>query len=126
MLRFTMGMPLQMMALYGSVMILIVLLLRLLFKKKLPPVVLPVLWGLVLVRLLVPFSLSSPLSAPLPSWLQQPITHSGNAVATSNVIVHEADSSALTKGTQQATEVLFEQPDFGPMVVITFVLGCAY
>ena len=125
MLRFTMGMPLQMMALYGSVMILIVLLLRLLLKKKLPPVVFPVLWGLVLVRLLVPFSLSSPLSAPLPSWLQQPITYSGNAVATSNVIVHEADSSALTKGTQQATEVLFEQPDFGPMVVIAFVLGCA-
>ena len=125
MLRFTMGMPLQMMALYGSVMILIVLLLRLLLKKKLPPVVFPVLWGLVLVRLLVPFSLSSPLSAPLPSWLQQPITYSGNAVATSNVIVHEADSSALTKGTQQATEVLFEQPDFRPMVVIAFVLGCA-
>lgn len=125
MLRFTMGMPLQMMALYGSVMILVVLFLRLFFKKKLPPLVFPVLWGLVLVRLLVPFSLSSPLSAPLPSWLQQPITYSGNMAATSNVMVQEANTAALTAGTQQATEVLLKQPDFGPMMVaLVFVLGC--
>jgi len=126
MLRFTMGMPLQMMALYGSLMILVVLFLRLLLKKRLPPVVFPVLWGLVLVRLLVPFSLSSPLSAPLPSWLQQPFAYSSNAATISNTVVQEVNTTALTKGTQQATEVLFEQPDFGPMmVVIVFVLGFA-
>lgn len=126
MLRFTMSMPLQMMALYGSVMILIVLFLRLLLKKKLPPMVFPALWGLVLVRLLVPFSLSSPLSAPLPSWLQQPVSYSSNAAVTGSVIVQEANTTALVNGTQQATETLFAQPDFRPVALaIVFALGCA-
>lgn len=55
------------MALYGSIMILVVLLLRALLKNKLPEFVFPVLWGVVLLRLLVPFSISSPLSLPVPS-----------------------------------------------------------
>ena len=125
MLRFTMGMPLQMMALYGSLMILAVLFLRLLFKKKLPPVVFSLLWGLVLVRLLVPFSLSSPLSAPLPSLLQQPLVYSTNTAAISDIIVQEASTSVLTKGTQQTTRVLVEHPDFGPVAIIVFAFGCA-
>ena len=68
MLHFRMDMPLYLMALYGSVMIFVVLLLRVFLKDKLPKFVFPVLWGLVLVRLLIPFSLSSPLSAPVPEW----------------------------------------------------------
>lgn len=62
MLHFRMNMPFVLMALSGSIMILIVLLLRSLLKNKLPKFVFPVLWCVILVRLLIPFSLSSPLS----------------------------------------------------------------
>lgn len=68
MFHFRMDMPLYLMALYGSIMILIVFLLRVFLKDKLPKFVFPVLWSLVLVRLLIPFSISSPLSAPVPEW----------------------------------------------------------
>ncbi len=73
MLHFTMKMPFPLMAFYGSIMILIVLLLRGLLKHKLPKFVFPILWCVVLLRLLVPFSLSSPLSIKLsedsPLWV---------------------------------------------------------
>lgn len=62
MLHFTMNMPFLLMAFYGSLMIVIVLLLRGLLKDRLPKFVFPVLWCVVLLRLLVPFSLSSPLT----------------------------------------------------------------
>lgn len=68
MLHFRMTMPLYLMMFSGSILLLIVLLLRCLLKKRLPGYVFPVLWGLVLVRFLVPFSLSSPLSLKLPSY----------------------------------------------------------
>ena len=67
MLHFRMNMPFVYMALYGSIMIVLVLLLRAALKKKLPGFVFPVLWGVVLLRLLVPFSLSSPMSLPVPA-----------------------------------------------------------
>lgn len=67
MLHFRMDMPLYLMALYGSIMILIVCLLRLFLKNRLPKFVFPLLWSFILIRLLVPFALSSPLSAPVPS-----------------------------------------------------------
>ena len=54
MLHFRMDMPLYLMAFYGSIMILAVLLIRVLFKRRLPQFVFPVLWGLVLVRLFDP------------------------------------------------------------------------
>lgn len=66
MLHFRMSMPFYYMALYGSIMIVVVLLLRILFKNRLPKFVFPILWGLVLIRFLVPFSLSSPLSMKVP------------------------------------------------------------
>lgn len=66
MLHFGMNMPFYYMALYGSIMIVIVLLLRALLKERLPKFVFPVLWSVVLLRLLVPFSVSSPLSLPVP------------------------------------------------------------
>lgn len=69
MLHFRMNMPFFLMAFYGSIMIVAVLLLRALLKNKLPKFVFPVLWGVVLLRLLVPFSLSSPLSLPVPEGL---------------------------------------------------------
>ncbi|BCJ94489.1 hypothetical protein acsn021_20580 [Anaerocolumna cellulosilytica] len=68
MLHFGLNMPLFLMVLHGSIMILTVFLLRTLFKNHLPKFVFPVLWSLVLFRLLVPFSLSSPISTPVPDW----------------------------------------------------------
>ena len=53
MLHFRMDMPFYLMALYGSVMIVLVLMLRGLLKNRLPGFVFPALWGMVLVRLLV-------------------------------------------------------------------------
>ncbi|MCM1088551.1 MAG: hypothetical protein NC419_10365 [Muribaculaceae bacterium] len=69
MLHFGMNMPFPLMAVWGSLMIVITLLLRALLKKKLPKFVFPVLWFIVLLRLLVPFSLSSPLSVKVPDEL---------------------------------------------------------
>lgn len=69
MLHFRMDMPFFLCAFYGSIMIVSVLLLRALLKNKLPKFVFPVLWGVVLLRLLVPFSISSPLSLPVPDFL---------------------------------------------------------
>lgn len=66
MLHFRMNMPFFLMAFYGTIMIAIVLLLRAALKNRLPKFVFPMLWGVVLLRLLVPFSLSSPLSLPVP------------------------------------------------------------
>ena len=66
MLHFRMDMPLYLMSLYGSIMILVVCLLRRFLKNRLSKFVFPMLWALVLLRLLVPFSLSSPISGPVP------------------------------------------------------------
>ena len=66
MLHFGMNMPFYLMALYGSIMIVIVFLLRALLKNKLPKFVFPLLWGIVLLRFLIPFSISTPLSIPVP------------------------------------------------------------
>ena len=51
------------MGLQGSALIVIVLLVRALFGRHLPKAVLPVLWIIVLARLLIPLSIASPLSA---------------------------------------------------------------
>lgn len=67
MLHFRMTMPLYLMMISGSILLLIVLLLRSLLKKRLPGYVFPILWSLVLIRFLVPFSLSSPLSLKVSS-----------------------------------------------------------
>ena len=66
MLKFGMNMPFNFMMLYGSIMIVFVLILRGLFRNRLPKFVFPVLWGVVLLRFLIPFSVSSPLSIPIP------------------------------------------------------------
>ena len=66
MLHFGMNMPFYLMALYGSIMIVMVFILRVLLKNKLPKFVFPVLWSIVLLRFLVPFSVSTPLSISVP------------------------------------------------------------
>lgn len=101
MLHFRMNMPFILMVFYGSLMIMIILLLRGLLKRSLPKFVFPVLWCMVLLRLLVPFSLSSPLSIKthdnslfsisdiVSVWDEYIISGSGYA-ATSNYVLQEA------------------------------------
>lgn len=72
MLNFQMNMPYYLMAFYGSIMIFIILLLRGLLKNRLPKFVFPVLWGGIILRLLIPFSLSSPLSMRVPEFSMIP------------------------------------------------------
>lgn len=90
-----MNMPFYYMALYGSIMIVIVLLLRALLKERLPKFVFPVLWAVVLLRFLVPFSVSSPLSLPVPqaSFLSglfpaNPFLNEAGYPATEQVVAH--------------------------------------
>lgn len=93
MFHFRMDMPLYLMALYASIMIVIVFVLRRFLRNRLPKYVFPLLWGLVLIRLLVPFSLSSPISAPVPEWQFSPTT-SYSAVYVSDVVATTIGGSA--------------------------------
>ena len=110
MLHFGMNMPFILMMFYGSVMILIVLLFRMLLKKKLPKFVFPILWCVVLVRLLVPFSLSSPLSikvsgdSPLSSALEILNTFGANIADTVTTTYNEAVTEDISAGTASVTE----------------------
>ena len=111
MLHFRMDMPLYLMALYGSAMILVVLLFRVFLKNKLPKFVLPALWILVLVRLLVPFSLSSPLSVPVPEW---------NLIVpeTGPVTVAENKAVAFASQAVEYSNTYSEFPAFSWMTVL--------
>ena len=57
-----MNMPLILMSLVGAGMIVIVILLKKGFGRFLPQRLFPLLWICVLIRLLIPFSISSPLN----------------------------------------------------------------
>ncbi|WP_312281559.1 M56 family metallopeptidase [Oscillibacter sp.] len=126
MLHFRMGMPLYLMAFYGSMMIVVVFLLRSILKSHLPKPVFPLLWGLVLIRLLVPFSLSSPISAPVPEW---PLQHSNSAT----VYISDLAEDAVTPGTDASDAVTYSfaetsdrlTPDWQFAVIILFGLGTA-
>lgn len=127
MLHLRMNMPFALMALYGSLMIVIVLLFRALLRDKLPKFVFPVLWCVILIRLLVPFSLSSPLSLKMPEELLEPLAESsdfirdliqdtiGNTALTETVSVVAVDElmpaediSQLQEGSESSyNEVLF-------------------
>lgn len=110
MLHFGMNMPFILMMFYGSLMILVVLLFRIPLKKKLPKFVFPILWCVVLVRLLVPFSLSSPLSIKVSgdSFLST-VTETVNAFAesipgTAVTVYNEAVTEDISAGTASVTE----------------------
>ena len=120
MLHFRMGMPLYLMALYGSVAILVVLLFRGFLKNKLPKFVLPALWILVLVRLLVPFSLSSPLSVPVPEW--NLITPEAGTVD-----VVEGEAVAYTSDAAEYSTAYSESPVFNwtTVLMIAVCIGIA-
>ena len=104
MLHFGLNMPFYLMMLYGSAMIVMVLILRALFKNRLPKFVFPVLWGLVLLRFLIPFSLSSPISLPVPSNL---LASYGaiTEIAESTMIVEDASMPEAGTGTAQTQEM---------------------
>ena len=91
MLHFGMNMPYYLMMLYGSMMIVLVLILRGLFRNKLPKFVFPVLWGVVLIRFLIPFSVSSPLSISIPWNYLSPYEFT----YTSDVAVTEAGTAGV-------------------------------
>ncbi|QHQ60984.1 hypothetical protein Ana3638_09525 [Anaerocolumna sedimenticola] len=117
MLHFRMGMPLYLMALYGSVMILTILILRGLLKNKLPKPIFPFLWILVLIRFLVPFSLSSPLSVSVPelSFLNQ----KNGAVSIEEALPQATDSTeVLAPGTLGSEETATEALDADNLVIV--------
>ncbi|MDE6747445.1 MAG: hypothetical protein K2K21_00025 [Lachnospiraceae bacterium] len=117
MLHFRMNMPFILMVFYGSLMIMIILLLRGLLKRSLPKFVFPVLWCMVLLRLLVPFSLSSPLSIKthdnsffsipdiLSVWDEYIISGSGDA-STSNYVVQAQDVQASQGSADIPAEII--------------------
>lgn len=85
-------MNLTQMSIYGSVLILVILAARILWLDKLPKRTFPVLWSIVLFRLLVPFSVSSVCSVY--SFLETGRKHlSGGAGATDGMAA--ADTSPV-------------------------------
>lgn len=103
MLHFQMNMPFHLMALYGSIMIVAVLLLRILLKRRLPEFVFPILWGMVLLRLLVPFSLSSPLSLRVPE-ISLPYNYQETARLEATNLTHEGAYSNGAARSEEKTD----------------------
>ena len=92
MVNFGMNMPFNLMMIYGGIMIVFVLILRGLFRNRLPKFVFPVLWCVVLLRFLIPFSVSSPLSIPIPWSAMSPFT----AVSSIDMVTAGTASSSVT------------------------------
>ena len=107
MLHFRMNMPFYLMAFYGSIMIIIVLIMRGLFKNRLPKFVFPALWCVVLIRLLVPFSLSSPLSMKVPAIFDK-VTYVSQTAETTAYVVEE-QSPVLLEGGSDTTVIAVSQ-----------------
>ena len=124
MLSFKMNMPFYLMVFYGSIMIAAVLVLRGLLRNKVPKFVFPVLWSAVLLRLLVPFSLSSPLSLSVPEFLMTPSHETSYAEAVVEDIP-AAQSSALTTVTEGTAEaaVAFESETTDNAIMIEYQAG---
>lgn len=112
MLNFRMNMPFYLMALYGSIMIVIVLLLRALLKNRLPKFVFPVLWSVILLRFIIPFSLSSPLSMPVPSnpfWSDELFAHEAATLAEGTYVL--SNTSMNTQDTMDSIGVSSEMSE---------------
>lgn len=114
MINFRMNMPLHLMAFYGSIMILAVMLLRTILKDKLPRFVFPVLWAVVLVRLLVPFSLSSPISAPVPEWPFSSITTA--TAAAFSTVTQSVSQPTMPQAAENEAKIMEGQ--VSPMTVL--------
>ena len=123
MLSFKMNMPFYLMVFYGSIMIAAVLVLRGLLRNKVPKFVFPILWSAVLLRLLVPFSLSSPLSLSVPEFLMTPSHETSYADAVvEDKDIPAAQSSAPTTATEGTAEiaVAFESETTNNAIMIDY------
>ncbi len=100
MLHFGMDMPFLLMSLYGGMMILIVFFLRALFKKKLPKFVFPLLWCVILIRLLVPFSFSSPLTIRISG--DSPFSALLDYLSSSTETIHVTETAKVMEGAETA------------------------
>lgn len=110
MLHFGMNMPYYLMMIYGSMMIVMVLILRGLFKNRLPKFVFPMLWVAVLLRFVIPFSVSSPLSLRLPWNILSPIqisqSTSVDTVSTAYGSSEAAEGTGITVTTAEDSPVV--------------------
>lgn len=104
MLHFRMNMPFYLMAFYGSIMIIIVLIMRGLLKNRLPKFVFPALWCVVLIRLLVPFSLSSPLSMKVPDIFAYTNYYTAQTAETTVNAAEDSSAAYLETGTATGTD----------------------
>ena len=116
MLHFRMNMPFILMVFYGSLMIIIILLLRSLLKRSLPKFVFPVLWCMVLLRLLVPFSLSSPLSIK---------THNNSFFSIPDIVsVWDEYTSASSGYASTSTDIVEDvQASLGSADIASYISG---
>lgn len=78
-------------------MIVMVLILRMLFRNRLPKFVFPMLWVVVLLRFVIPFSVSTPLSIPIPWNILSPIevTYSSSTAVSEAVLTDSPDVEAV-------------------------------
>lgn len=105
MLNFKMNMPFYLMAFYGSIMITAVLLLRCLFRNKLPRFVFPVLWCVAILRLLVPFSISSPLSMKVPEFFMESFFQTATTSVNAETEYIPSELPMITEGTVSIAQV---------------------
>lgn len=105
MINLTMNMPFSLMGFYGSIMIVTVLVLRGLLKNKLPKFVFPLFWGVILLRLLIPFSLSSPLSMKVPDFFRNPFYEVASTINLTEDLPTTAEMNVATTQRQQKTIV---------------------
>ncbi len=114
MINFRMNMPFYLMGFSGSIMILLISLLRIILKKRLPKFVFPILWFVVLLRLLIPFSISTPISLKLPNW----------ASSVSNTAITDAiETTASNTEFYAAYGDISEEPDHFNSVTDTTLPG---
>lgn len=131
-------MDLMQMGLQGSIMILVVIAVRAVFLNRLPKSLFLVLWGLVLARLLIPFSIPLPWSAwtavekgleatgvslPVPLWNTGAET-AAPTVAVPVVPAVADGSSVATLAPEVAHQASFD-PSLGLLVWLGGSLVCA-
>lgn len=105
MINLTMNMPFSLMGFYGSIMIVTVLVLRGLLKNRLPKFVFPLFWGVILLRLLIPFSLSSPLSMKVPDFFRNPFYEAASMINLIEDLPMTAEMNVATAQNQPKTIV---------------------
>ena len=105
MINLTMNMPFSLMGFYGSIMIVTVLVLRGLLKSRLPKFVFPLFWGVILLRLLIPFSLSSPLSMKVPDFFRNPFYEAASMINLIEDLPMTAEMNVATAQNQPKTIV---------------------